>query len=107
MERQPSLFDINSVPVKQNRPDQRPAKRPYLLDPTKDDFLTKDLTLPTRDWYGRWIKRYEDSFEFNRNEILLPNQLRLVNLYLFPQPPDGRWLTQEKVLGDTNTSHFR
>lgn len=88
----------------------RPRKPSYPpRPPTEYELLYHPFDLNQKNRIGQWIIIVEE--EFPLEEILSPQSLSLIRLYLFPQPPDYHWLKKEEVIaqvfGDPRIKDFK
>lgn len=104
----PRFKEIPEVPSKPK------ARRPHLeyarsLSP--HELLSHPLDLNFRGRLNQWLEKTQEESNFTLEEILPDDYLKLTRLYLYPQPPEGRWLNQSdvtaQVTGDPRTTMFR
>jgi hypothetical protein len=69
---------------------------------TTDEIFRHELDLNFRGRMSRYISDLTNEHGFSFPEILTPSYLKVVELYLFPQPPRSRWLTQEEVMAQVS-----
>lgn len=105
------LPSLDGIPVVSKDPKQRQPRldRSRSLSPT--ELLTHPLDLNFRGRLHHWLEDTQEQGDFTLEEVLSEHHLRITRLYLFPQPPDGRWFNQSQVMaqvsGDPKTTLFR
>lgn len=119
-----TLVHIPEKPLPKTRP-QPKSSVPY-REPSEWDLRNKLFSREFSLQIMRWLERSQAEHGFSLDEVLLPNQLRMVELYFYPQTPsieeirmlfinqkkaDSRWLNEDEVMlavsGEPKTSTFR
>ena len=62
------------------------------------EIFHRPFDLRFRGRINGWLNLIKAQKMFKLNEILDPDQLKVVKLYFFPQKTDNAWLTQSQVL---------
>ncbi len=74
---------------------------------TDHDILYGPLDLHNRGRFHDWLEGAQQEHGFALEDLLPEPELYYVQRYLYPQPPDGRWLSQPEALGEKHPSDFR
>jgi len=110
-----SLSGFEVIPtVARDKTHSQPSPQSLRL-PKAQELRWHNYDLKQRGVINRWLNYLESEKKRGREgfflqEILPEELLILVRLYFFPQPPDnpnGKWLTQEEVVGARNIGDFK
>ena len=93
----PGFEDLSVTSLLRRRRFPQPRLK-YGRGMTTDELFRHDLDLNFRGRVGSYISDLKAMHGFSFSDILLGSHLRVIDLYLFPQPPDGKWLTQEETM---------
>jgi hypothetical protein len=91
--RLPGFEDIAAVKRKTKFP--QPRLRRYRA-PKRYELIYRPLDLSFRGQLNEWITRLQKDLDLKK--ILLKEEKELIDLYLFPQDPQKKWLNQRQVM---------
>ncbi|MEJ2348042.1 MAG: hypothetical protein P8Y17_02465 [Patescibacteria group bacterium] len=91
--RLPGFEDI--TPIKRKRRFPQPRLRKYRT-PRKYELIYRPLDLSFRGQLNRWIIKLQENISLK--DILLKEEKQMIDLYLFPQDPQNKWLNQKQVM---------
>ena len=66
-------------------------------DIKKYELLYRPFDLKFRGRINKWLVHIKQKSVLHIEKILEEIELKIVNLYLFPQAPSNKWLSQEEV----------
>lgn len=64
----------------------------------KFELLHRPFDLRFRGRINKWLRHITEVKKYDFGKILEDEQLKIVNLYFYPQKPKNNWFNQEQVL---------
>lgn len=91
----PKLSEVEKVERERKIPQPRVSRFRAIK---KFELLHRPFDLRFRGRINKWLKHTTEVRELDLGKILDRDQLKIVNLYFYPQKTENRWLNQDQVL---------
>jgi hypothetical protein len=91
--RLPGFEDI--APIKRKTKFPQPRLKRYRV-PRRYELIYRPLDLNFRGQLNEWITRLQKNLDLRK--VLAREEKKLIDLYLFPQEPQKKWLNQKQVM---------
>ncbi len=62
------------------------------------EIFHRPFDLRFRGRVNKWLRDIQKESKLKLRDVLDRNHLKIVKLYLFPQPPGQKWINQDEVL---------